>query len=81
MPIILRLSDPLASRSRQPPICQPPRRGAARSGRVFETVAKAADGRDDIGTEFLADARDEDLDRIRIAVEILIVDMFDQLGP
>ena len=81
MPIILRLSEPLASRNRQLPICQPPRPGGARSGRVFEAVAKTADGRDDIGTQFLADTRDKYLDRVRIAVEILIVDMFDQLGP
>jgi len=44
-------------------------------------VAEAADRGDHIRAELLADARDEDFDRVRIAVEILIVDMLDELGP
>src|SRR5690606_2732748 len=47
---------------------------------VVEAVAKSTDGGDHVGTQLLADAGDEDLDRVRIAVEILIVDMFDQFG-
>ena len=50
------------------------------SGRSVEAVAEATNGGDDIGAQLLADARDKDLDRIGIAVKILIVDMFDQLG-
>src|SRR5436190_4018206 len=48
--------------------------------RLFETVAEAADGGDHVGAELLADARDEHLDRVRIPVEILVVNMLDQLG-
>src|SRR5690606_33129693 len=47
---------------------------------VVEAVTEATDGRDDFRTQLLADAGDEDLDRVRIAVEILIVDMLDQFG-
>src|SRR5690348_16779724 len=65
----------------------PPRRWRpARSNgpdlrRLFKAVAEAADGGDHVGAELLADARHEHLDRVRIAVEVLIVDMLDQLGP
>src|SRR3546814_4940248 len=48
--------------------------------RIFELVAEPADRRDDVGAQLFADARDEHLDRVRIAVEILIVDMLDQIG-
>ena len=33
-----------------------------------------------LDTELLSEAPDEDFDRIRIAIEILIVEMFDELG-
>ena len=48
--------------------------------RFLEAVAEAADGGDDVGAELLADAGDEHFDGVRIAVEILVVDMLDQLG-
>src|SRR3546814_1823003 len=48
--------------------------------RVVEAVSKSTDGRNHVCAEFLADAGDENLDRVRIAVKILIVDMLDQLG-
>src|SRR4029434_10314830 len=48
--------------------------------RLFERIAKAADGGDHVRSELLADARDEHLDRVGITVEILVVYMFDQLG-
>ena len=38
--------------------------------RLFEAVAEAADRGDHLGAEFLADAGDEDLDRVRIPVEV-----------
>ena len=49
--------------------------------RLLEAVAEAADGGDHVGAELLADAGDEHLDRVGIAVEVLVVDMLDQLGP
>jgi hypothetical protein len=55
---------------------------AAASGiRIVQAVAKAANGRDHILPEFLSDAGHEHLDRVRVAIEILVVDMLDQLGP
>src|SRR3954463_7440437 len=56
------------------------RMNASLCPRVLEAVAEAADGGDDVGAELLADAGDEHLDGVRIAVEILIVNMLDQLG-
>src|SRR5690606_27084675 len=47
---------------------------------VVEAVTEATDGGDDVGTQLLADAGDEDFDGVRIAVEILVVDVLDQLG-
>src|SRR5690606_37723012 len=47
---------------------------------VVEAVAKSTDGGDHVGTQLLADAGDENLDRVRIAVEILVIDVLDQLG-
>src|SRR3954447_24719267 len=49
--------------------------------RLLEAVAEAADRRDHVSAELFADARHEHLDRVRIAVEILVVDMLDQLRP
>src|SRR5688572_23523244 len=54
--------------------------GALGAGRIVEAVAKSADGVDEVGTELLANARDEHLDGVRVTIEILIVDMLDQLG-
>src|ERR1700730_13734664 len=51
----------------------------ARIGRA-EQIAQAADGLNDVDAELLADAADEGLDGVGIAVEILVVEMRDQLG-
>src|ERR1700749_3402553 len=48
--------------------------------RNFEAIAKATHRLNEIGVQFLAQATDEPLDRIRVAVEILIVKMLDQFG-
>src|ERR1700748_732020 len=45
-----------------------------------QQVAKAAHGLDDVDIELLADTADEDLDRVGVAIEVLIVEVFDQLG-
>src|SRR5690348_4408178 len=47
---------------------------------IVEAVAKSTDGCDHVGPQLLANPGDEDLDRVGIAVEILIVDMLDQFG-
>src|SRR3954451_15078588 len=47
------------------------------SARILEAVAEAADGGDDVWPQFLADAGDEHFDRVRVAVEILVVNMLD----
>src|SRR5665647_732157 len=47
---------------------------------IVEAVAKSTDRRNHVGAQLLANPGDEDLDRVRIAVEILIVDMLDQFG-
>src|SRR4051794_37493887 len=46
----------------------------------LEAVAEPADGRDHVCAELLADSRDEYLDRVRIPIEVLVVDMLDKLG-
>src|SRR5580693_5991599 len=51
----------------------------ARIGRA-EEIAQTADGLNHVDTELLADAADEHLDGIGVAVEILVVEMLDQLG-
>src|SRR4029078_12751204 len=48
--------------------------------RVREAVAEPADSLDEIDGELLAEAPDEHLDGIGVAVEILLVEMLDQLG-
>src|SRR4051812_13322021 len=53
---------------------------SARVGRS-QQIAEPADGLDDVNAELFTNASDEDFDRIRIAVEILVVQMFDQLCP
>ena len=45
-----------------------------------QQIAEAAHGLDDVDIELLADAADEHLDRIGVAVEVLIVEMLDQFG-
>src|SRR5882762_6524255 len=52
----------------------------ARIGGGCEKVAEAAHGLDDLDAELLADAPDEDLDGVGIAVEVLVVEMLDQFG-
>src|SRR5438128_1597585 len=47
---------------------------------VVEAVTQSTDGGDHVGTQLLADAGDEDLDSVGIAVEVLVVDMLDQLS-
>src|SRR5262245_47537624 len=46
---------------------------------LIQAVAETADGVDHIDTEFLAQTSDEDFDGVRVAVEILIVEMLDQI--
>src|ERR1700747_1173076 len=46
-----------------------------------QQISKAADGLDDVHVELLADAANEDLDGVGVAVEVLVVEMRDQLGP
>src|SRR6185503_1917710 len=70
-----------AARRGEPPPPPSPGRLHRSTDRFLETVTEAADGGDDVGAQFLADARDEYLDGVRIAVEILVVDMLDELGP
>src|SRR4029079_9194982 len=48
--------------------------------RVREAVAEPADSLDEIDGKLLAQAPDEHLDGIGVAVEILLVEMLDQLG-
>src|SRR4029079_17421989 len=56
------------------------RMSSARAGRVAQAVAKSAHGLNDVDGDFLAQAPDEHLDGVRIAVEILLVEMLDKLG-
>ena len=46
----------------------------------MQPVALAADRLDQIDADLLAKAPDEHFDRVGITIEILIVEMFDQLG-
>src|SRR5688572_17453751 len=72
----------IASAAPARPAPAPPLQGRPphSNARILETVAKATDGRDDIRSKLLADARDEHFDGVGIAVEVLIVDMLDQFG-
>src|SRR6185312_9354527 len=47
---------------------------------VREAVAEPADSLDEVDGKLLAQAPDEHLDGIRVAVEILLVEMLDKLG-
>src|ERR1700748_1606072 len=48
-------------------------------GRRGQEIAQPSDGLDDVDVQLLADTADKDLDGVRVAVEILVVEMFDQL--
>ncbi len=52
----------------------------ARSARGCQQIAEAADRLDDLDPELLAHAADEDLDRVGIAIEVLVVEMLHKLG-
>ncbi len=54
--------------------------GSALRLRFTHAVAHAADGFDHVHAHLLAQATDEDLDRVGIAIEILIVEMLDEFG-
>src|ERR1700681_4353606 len=59
------------------------RRTASELSRIAgfdDPVTETANGLDQVGRDLLAQAPDEDLDRVRVAVEILVVEMLDQLG-
>src|SRR5665213_4243103 len=43
-------------------------------------IAEATHGLDDVDRQLLAQPADEDLDGVGIAVEVLVVEVFDQLG-
>src|SRR6185503_13476991 len=45
-----------------------------------DAVAEAAHRLDQLGRDLLAKAADEDLDGVGVAVEVLVVEMFDELG-
>src|SRR5690242_546088 len=45
-----------------------------------QEIAETADSLDDVDIELLADAADKDLNRIGVAVKVLVVEMLDQLG-
>src|SRR3954464_8313660 len=55
-------------------------RWAAQFG-IFQGIAKPAYRLNETCVEFLAQAADKDLDRVGVAVKILIVEMFHQFGP
>src|SRR6185295_5168399 len=46
--------------------------------RIVETIAETAHGLNQIGVELLAQAADKHLDRVGVAIEILLIEMFDQ---
>jgi len=52
----------------------------ARIGRGHQHVAEPAHRLDDVDSQLLAHAADKDLDRVRIAIEVLIVEMLDEFG-
>src|SRR5690606_16873807 len=49
-------------------------------GLLGEPVAKAADGLDQVGRDLLAQPADEDLYRVAVAIEILVVEVLHELG-
>ena len=77
MPVMSRIDDGPGRRREEQP--ERERISAHRPGGV-EQIAEAAHGLDHVDAELLADAADEDLDRVGVAVEILVVEMLDQFG-
>src|SRR5580698_928327 len=49
-------------------------------GRIFQAVAQAAHGLDQIGVQLFAQPADEHFDGVGVAVEILVVKMLDQFA-
>src|ERR1700728_2428815 len=64
------------------PVAQRNKRSASELVRIGrrEQIAEAPHGLNHVNAELLADAADEDLDGVGVAVEILIVKMLDQFG-
>src|SRR4249919_1788887 len=52
----------------------------ARITRRREEIAQPAHGLDDFDAQLLADAADEHLDGVGVAVEVLVVEMLDEFG-
>src|SRR5271154_3345750 len=75
MPVIMRMTTVHAVAHRN-------KRTASELARIGwrEQIAEAAHRLYDVDAEFFADAADEDLDRIGVAVKVLIVEMLDQFG-
>src|SRR5659263_398060 len=80
MPVMTRMTTAQA-------VAETNRRSARELTRIKSTrvggvkqIAETAHGLDDLDPEFLADAADEHLDGVAIAVEVLVVEMLDQLG-
>src|SRR6185503_1649968 len=48
--------------------------------RIDQPIPQPAFGQDAVGADLAAQAADKHLDGVRIAVEVLVVDVFDQLG-
>src|SRR5262245_6207924 len=51
-----------------------------RIARWAQEIAEPAHGLDDVDAELLADAADEHLDGVGVAIEILVIEMLDQLA-
>src|SRR6266436_4861348 len=51
-----------------------------RIARGREQIAEPTHGLDDVDAQLLADAADEYLDGVGVAIEVLVVEMLDQLG-
>ncbi len=49
--------------------------------RRHDPVSEAADRLDQVGRHLLAEPPDEHLDGVGIAIEVLVIEVFDQLGP
>src|SRR5262245_6841066 len=48
-------------------------------GSAVHAVAETSDRLDDLGGDLFAQAANEDLDRVAIAIEVLLIEMLDQL--
>src|ERR1700687_2395710 len=80
MPVMTRMTTAQAVAERK-------RRSASELARISvscagrsEQITEAAHGLDDFDAELLADAADEHLDGVAVAVEVLVVEMLDQFG-